>query len=169
MTGRLTQVDEAYSRNEPVPWPVLLAVLLTAALAQVVISAVAAVLRSGARGGAGRGLKELRNGPEYAVTPVWLRTPDGRTVELEVHGYLRPDALRPRDRVRAMVRAQRRGDLPPRAHRVDNFTSGRSLHPHPPTRWTHLGAPLLLRAALGTALAGLLAGLVTAVTVGAPA
>src|SRR5262249_54274784 len=85
-------------------------------------------------GGGQRSLKELRRGPEFLVTEFTVRRDDDTIVELEIHGHLAKSALIPRDRIRARVRRQRRRDLPLRAYRVDNDTSGRAHRPHAPTR-----------------------------------
>lgn len=156
MAGVITEVDEAYPRQQPVSWLVLLPVLAAAALSELFGRLLAAIVRAPAPAGTGRGLKELRQGPSFSVKPVWIRDADGTVVELEVHGYVHPDALRAGDRIRAAVRPQRRRDLPPRAYQIENFTSGRLLRPHPPTLWTHLGPALILRCAVGGLLAALL-------------
>lgn len=156
MAGVITEVDEAYERRQPVSWLILLPVLGAALIAELLGRALAAILRAPAPAAGGRGLKELRQGPAFSVKPVWIRDADGEVVELEVHGYVYPDALLAGDQIRAATRPQRRKDLPPRAYQIENFTSGRLLRPHPPTVWTHLGPALILRCAVGGLLAALL-------------
>ncbi|HZN19022.1 MAG TPA: hypothetical protein VFB84_12745 [Micromonosporaceae bacterium] len=154
VTGEITQADEAYSRDKAVGWLVLLPVLAAATLGHLVVRALAAVLRSPPPGGLdSRGLKELRKGPTCTVKQVWVRDAFGQVSEIEVHGYLHPKALLPGDQIVASVRPQARKDLPPLAYQIDNNNTGRTLRPHPPNLWTHLGPALIIQAAFGVLIA----------------
>lgn len=153
VTGVVVTVEPEYPREVGIGWLVLLPILLGAGVARLLGGLFAAVLRNGTSGRGGRRtLKELRRGPEFLVTEFTVRQADGTLVELEIHGHLAPSALIPHDRVHAEVRQQRRRDLPMRAHRLHNHTSGRVHRPHTSTTWGHLGLPLLLPAILGWAI-----------------
>ncbi len=153
VVGVVVAVEPEYPREVGIGWPILLPILLGAGVARLLGLLFATVLRNGkSTGGARRTLKELRRGPEFLVTEFIVREADGTIVELEAHGHLPTSALIPRDRVRTEVRRQHRRDLPPRAHRLHNHTSGRVHRPHTPTMWSHLGMPLLLQAILGLAI-----------------
>ncbi len=157
IAGQVIQVDEPYARQEGIGWAVLAPLLIPAALARGIGLLIAAVTRTGATTGGGRrSLKELRRGPEVLVTTFLVRPADGPPVELEVHGHMVSGALVPGDMIVAQVRPQRRRDVPLQAYRIDNYTSQRAHAPHPPTRWTHIGAPLFLQAAIGVLVAALL-------------
>ncbi|HET8683608.1 MAG TPA: hypothetical protein VFM54_17345 [Micromonosporaceae bacterium] len=157
VAGEITEADEAYSREQAVGWLVVLPVLAAAMVGHLVVRALAAVLRSPPPGGpVSRGLKELRKGPTRTVKQVWVRDVYGQVVEIEVHGYLHPKALLPRDQVVASVRPQARKDLPPLAYQIENITTGRVLRPHPPNLWTHLGPALIIQAAFGLLIVALL-------------
>lgn len=153
VAGEITEADEAYSRDQAVSWLVLGPMLAAALLGAGVLRLLAAILRSPAPGGLDRGVKELRRGPATTVKQIWVRDVHGSVVELEVHGFLHPKVLLPRDQIIASVRPQRRKDLPPLAYQIENLTTGRMLRPHPPTLWTHLGPPIILQAALGCLIA----------------
>jgi hypothetical protein len=164
IAGRVVEVDEAYARQEGLGWPLLAPLLIAAGLTRAIALLIAAITRAGGTAGGGRrGLKELKRGPEFLVTPFVVRPDDGPPVELEIHGHMASGALVPGDMIVAQVRPQRRKDLPLRAYRIDNYTSDRAHAPNPPTRWTHLGLPLLLHAAAGVLIAALL---VTAFLIG---
>jgi hypothetical protein len=149
VAGVVVTVEPAYPREASIGWHILLPILVTAAVTRLLALAIAAILRDGKSGSGGRSLKELRRGPEFLVTEFTVQADDGTLVELEIHGHLAKSALLPRDRIRARVRPQRRRDLPPRAYRIDNYTSGRAHGPHAPTRLGHIGPPLLLNAFVG--------------------
>lgn len=150
VSGVVVAVEPEYPREVGIGWAVILPILLAAGVAKLPVLLLATVLPNGqSSGGSRRTLKELRRGPEFLVTEFTVREADGNLVELEVHGHLPTSALIPRDRVRAELRRQRRKDLPPRAHRLHNHTSGRVHRPHTSTTLSHLGMPLLLQAILG--------------------
>jgi len=156
VAGEIVEIDETYTRDAPVGVPVLAGILTAAGLARAAgLVLLLALRRAGGIGGR-RTFKQLRKGPEVPVTSVWVREPDGAVVEVEVHGYVCDQALLVSDRVSAQVEPQKRAGLPPRARRIDNHTSGRTVAPYPPTRLTHLGTGLLLQAVLGAVLAVLL-------------
>lgn len=153
VTGVVVSVEPSYPREIGIGWHILLPILVTAGVTRLLGVLVAAVLREGKSSGGGRrSLKELRRGPEFLVTEFTVRQDDGTPVELEVHGHLARAALIPRDLVRAKVRRQRRRDLPLRAHRIDNYTSGRAHAPPGQTIWMHLGPALLVQAFAGLAI-----------------
>jgi hypothetical protein len=153
VAGVVVAVEPEYPREVGIGWHIILPILLGAGVARLPGLLVATLLRNGrSSGGSRRTLKELRRGPEFLVTEFIVRGADGTLVELEIHGHLPTSALIPRDRVRAEVRRQRRNDLPPRAHRLENHTSGRVHRPHTSTMLSHLGLPLLLQAILGLAI-----------------
>jgi hypothetical protein len=156
IVGQVVEVDLPYARESGTGWLVLAPLLLTASFARAIGLLIAAVLRTAATAGGGRrSLKELRRGPEFLVTTFLVRPDDGPPVELEIHGHMVSGALVPGDMIVAKVRQQRRKDLPPRAYRIDNYTSHRAHAPNPPTLWTHLGPGLLIQAAIGTLLIAL--------------
>jgi hypothetical protein len=152
--GPIVRIEDGYAREVAVPPLTLTGVVAAAGVTQLLSQLLAAVLRTGGSP-AGRGWKDLRKGPEYLVTPVLVRHVDGSEVELEMHGHTAPGALRQGDLIRAEVRRQRRRDLPPRLHRIENYSTGRTLRPRGHTLWTHLGTPLLLQALVGVALVAL--------------
>jgi hypothetical protein len=150
ITGVVVTVEPAYPREVGTGWHLLVPILVAAGVTHSLGLLLAAILRTGRSSGAGRrSLKDLRRGPEFLVTEFTVRDDGGALVELEIHGHLATSALLPRDHIRAQVRRQRRRDLPLRAHRVDNFTSGRLHRPPSQTIWMHLGPPLLLQAIIG--------------------
>jgi hypothetical protein len=155
--GQIVKVDEAYGRELPVPPIVLFPLLVAAIAAELVGLLIGMLLRTGAPGTARRPLKSLRKGPEYMVTPVWVRDADDSVVEVEVHGYLNRSALLRTDRIRTVTRPQK-GDLPPLAGEIENLTTGRTLRPRRATLLTHFGLGLILQAVVGLLI---IAGLVT--------
>jgi hypothetical protein len=157
VTGVVVSVEPAYPREVGIGWHIILPVLLAAGVTQLLMALLAAITRSGGSGGGGRSVAQLRKGPEFLVTEFTVKKDDGTLAELEIHGHLAKSALLPGDRIRAWVRRQRRRDLPPRAYRVHNNTSGRVHRPHAPTRWSHIGMPLLPQAFLGLAIILLIA------------
>ncbi|MEQ4305874.1 hypothetical protein ABNF97_31575 [Plantactinospora sp. B6F1] len=157
ITGHVVRLMEGYSRQIRVRQPVLVAVLGTAAVVRVALLLLASVLRAGARSGARRKWKELRQGPEFLVTPLRLRDGSGVLCEMEIHGHLPQSALEPADHVQVTVRSQKDAGLAPRVERIVNLTTGQLLTPRTPTVWSHLGPALLLQAAIGLLLIGALA------------
>jgi hypothetical protein len=153
VTGHVVRLLEGYPREIRVRQPLLLAVLSTAAVARLLGRLLTGLLRIGSGAGGGRRrFKDLRKGPEFLVTPLRVRTADGRIRELEIHGHLPQSALEPADHVQVTVRRQRDPELAPRVERIVNLTTGQLLTPRTPTLWSHLGPALLLQATLGTAL-----------------
>ncbi|MGC4896793.1 hypothetical protein [Micromonospora sp. DT31] len=151
VTGRLVRLMEGYARQVRVGQPVLVAVLTAAGVAVLLLRVARALLSSGTRG-AGRRFKELKEGPEFLVTPVRVRESTGRLVEVELHGHLPQSALHPGDHVQLTLRPQRDADLPPRIERIVNVTTGQLLTPRTATLWSHLGPALLLQATAGALL-----------------
>jgi|SRR5436190_11146136 len=157
VTGEVIEVEQTYLRERPVGLPILAGLLAAAGIAKAAVVLVSTVLRRGATAGAARrSFKELRRGPEIPVTPLLVRDAAGTIVELEILGYVSPNTFISRDRINATLLPQKAPDLPPRAARIENLTSGRTLAPHPPTLLGHLGPGLLLQAILGAVLGGLL-------------
>ncbi|MDG4781209.1 hypothetical protein O7614_16290 [Micromonospora sp. WMMD961] len=151
VTGRLIRLMDGYTREVRIGQPVLVAVLAAAAVARL----PALLLRSLFSFGGGttrRRWKQLKQGPEYLVTPVRLRNTAGQLCEVELHGHLPQSALHPADQVQLTLRAQRDPELPPRIERIVNLTTGQLLTPRTATLWSHLGPPLLLQAFLGALL-----------------
>lgn len=157
ITGRFVQLLEGYPREIKIRQPVLVAVLTTAGVAKVLTLALATVVRAGAGSGVRRRWKELRKGPEFLVTPLRVRADDGTLCEMEIHGHLPQSALEPADHLQVRVRPQRDRDLAPRVERIVNITTGQLLTPRTPTIWSHLGPALLLQAAFGLLLLGVVA------------
>lgn len=157
--GRVVRLLESYPRPLGIRQPVLLAVLTPALVVRLAWLFVVALLRSGAGGSGGRrSFKQLREGPEFLVTPVRVRLADGTVREVELHGHLPQSALHPGDDIQFSVRAQKDPRLPPKIVRIVNITTAQLLHPRVPTVWSHLGPPLLLQAALGVVLLAALGG-----------
>lgn len=157
VTGKIAELDEGYVRNVAVPWLVLIPVLFLAAVGRLPGLIFAMIRGTSTTGGGGRDFKTLRQGPGVVVTPVWVSEDGGqRKVEAEIHGYLRNNGLLVGDRVEVLLRRQRRPDLPPRAVRFHNGTTGQVVAPNPDTVLSHLGLPLLLQATIGAALLTLL-------------
>jgi hypothetical protein len=155
--GQIVKVDESYGRELPVPPIVLFPVVLAAIAAELVGLLVGTLLRTGPLGTARRPIKALRKGPEYMVTPIWVRDADDSVVEVEVHGFLNRSALVRTDRIRTVTRPQK-GDLPPLTGDIENLTTGRTLRPRRATLLTHLGLGLILQAVVGLLI---IAGVVT--------
>jgi hypothetical protein len=136
--------------------PLLLAVVVSAAVAQAIAAMILAMLRTGSRG-ARRKFKDLRKGPEYLVTPVRLRDDLGQTYEVEMHGQLPQSALHRGDLVQVTTRPQPDPTLPVKMLRVLNLTTMQPLTPRIPTLWSHLGPGLLIQAVLGLTVAAAVA------------
>jgi hypothetical protein len=149
--GQIVRVDEAYGRELGVPPLVLFPVLIAALLPELLGLLIGMMLGKGALGTARRPLKSLRKGPEYMVTPVWVRDADDSLVEVEVHGHVSSSALLRNDRIRTVAR-QPKGDLPLVAGQIENLTTGRALRPRRATLLTHLGAALIVQALVGALL-----------------
>ncbi|RAO55043.1 hypothetical protein LUPAC06_04345 [Micromonospora saelicesensis] len=150
VTGRLIRLLDGYTREVRIGQPVLVAVLAAAAFARLPALLLRSLFSFG--GGTRRRWKELKQGPEYLVTPVRLRNAAGQLCEVELHGHLPQSALHPADQVQLTLRPQRDPELPPRIERIVNLTTGQLLTPRTATLWSHLGPPLLLQAFLGTLL-----------------
>jgi hypothetical protein len=149
--GQLVRVDEAYGRELPVPPLVLFPVLIAALVPELLGVLIGLLLRKGPLGTARRPVKQLRKGPEYLVTPLWVRDADDSLVEVEVHGHVSRSALMRNDRVRTVARKPK-GDMPLVAGPIENLTTGRMLRPRRVTLVTHLGVALLLQAFLGVVI-----------------
>jgi hypothetical protein len=148
ITGRFLGFRPSYTREVKVGQPILVAVFVTAAIAQAIGALILALLRSGG-GGARRKFKELKKGPEYLVTPVRLRDDLGQTYEVEMHGQLPQSALHRGDLVQVRTRVQKDPDLAVKLVQVLNLTTLQPLTPRIPTLWSHLGPGLLLQAIVG--------------------
>jgi hypothetical protein len=144
--GQITEVEESYAREVGVP-PIILFPVYVAALAVDLVAVLLSILRVRVPT-ARRPLKALRKGPEYMVTPIWVRDADDSLIEIEVHGHLNRSALIRTDRIRTVAR-QQKGDLPLLAGPIENLTTSRMLRPRRATLVTHLGVGLLLQATLG--------------------
>jgi hypothetical protein len=144
ITGQLVAIEDGYPRTVAVPRLPVLSMFWAGAIVRIAAAALPG-------GGRTRRWKELREGPEYLVTPVRVRDGRGRVFELEIHGYLSANALRRGDQVRTRLRYQSE-DLPPRAYHIANLTTGQVLEPRAPTLWSHLGPDTVLQAALGLVL-----------------
>ncbi|OLB82506.1 MAG: hypothetical protein AUI14_00505 [Actinobacteria bacterium 13_2_20CM_2_71_6] len=155
--GQVVEVDEPYAREVAVPPLVLFPLVIAAVAVELVGLLISTVFRTGLPT-ARRPLKALRKGPEYMVTPIWVRDADDTLVEVEVHGYLNRSALIRRDRIRTVTRRQK-GDLPLLAGPIENLTTSRTLRPRRATLWTHLGLGLVLQGILGALLIGAVAAL----------
>jgi hypothetical protein len=136
--------------------PLLLAVVVSAAVAQAIAAMILAMLRTGSRG-ARRKFKDLKKGPEYLVTPVRLRDDLGQTYEVEMHGQLPQSALHRGDLVQVTTRPQQDPTLPVKMLSVVNLTTMQPLTPRIPTLWSHLGPGLLIQAVLGLTVAAAVA------------
>jgi hypothetical protein len=164
LTGRVVRLLAGYPREVQVSQPVLVAVLAAAGITRVIGLLLASLLQAGTgRGGVRRRWKEMRKGPEFLVTPLRIRDSDGVLCEMEIHGHLPQSALQPADHVQVTVRRQKDPDLPPRAERLVNLTTGQLLTPRTATVWSHLGPVLLLQAMLGVALVAAIASCAVAV------
>jgi len=149
-------LDEVYIREVPVSWLVLVPTLLLSFLGTLPVLLFSLLRGTSTTGADARSFKQLRKGPEIPVLPVWLRGDDGSVIELEIHGYMRSDRLLLKDHVRVERRRQRRADLPDRAYRIHNHTTGQTITPHPHTVLSHLGLAMILRAGIGAVLAALM-------------
>jgi hypothetical protein len=156
ITGRFLGFRPSYTREVKVGQPLLVAVFVTATIAQALGALILALLRSGG-GGSRRKFKDLKKGPEYLVTPVRLRDDLGQTYEVEMHGQLPQSALHRGDLVQVRTRAQKDPDLPVKLEQVINLTTLQPLTPRIPTLWSHLGPGLLIQAALGLTVAAAVA------------
>jgi hypothetical protein len=156
ITGRFLGFRPSYTREVKVGQPLLVAVFVTATIAQALGALILALLRSGG-GGSRRKFKDLKKGPEYLVTPVRLRDDLGQTYEVEMHGQLPQSALHRGDLVQVRTRAQKDPDLPVKLEQVLNLTTLQPLTPRIPTLWSHLGPGLLIQAALGLTFATVVA------------
>ncbi|AGZ43627.1 hypothetical protein [Actinoplanes friuliensis] len=152
ITGRFLGFRASYTREVKVGQPLLVAVFVTATIAQAIGALLLALLRSGG-GGARRKFKDLKKGPEYLVTPVRLRDDLGQTYEVEMHGQLPQSALHRGDLVQVHTRVQKDPDLPVKMHQILNLTTLQPLTPRIPTMWSHLGPGLLIQAVLGLTIA----------------
>ncbi|SDZ45180.1 hypothetical protein SAMN05444365_1187 [Micromonospora pattaloongensis] len=161
ITGHVVRLAEGYARELRVGQHVLVAVLFAAGIARLLGLALAALRQAGGAGGARRRWRELRKGPEFLVTPLQLRDTRGVLCEVEIHGHLPQSALDPGDHIQVTVRRQKDHQLPPRADRIVNITTGQLLTPRIPTLWSHLGPALLLQAVLGVVLLAVAAWLLT--------
>jgi hypothetical protein len=152
-TGEIVGLEEPYVRYIPVPWPVLVATLVFGGIGKLPALALSVLRRGGVAAGAGRrGFSTFRKGPGVVVTPLWVGDGDRGVTEVELHGYVRSDRLMRGDRVRAQLRPQRRADLPPRAVRIHNLTTGQVVAPHPDTLLSHVGLSLVLQSIAGLVL-----------------
>ncbi len=149
ITGRFIGYQASYTREVRVGRPLALAVYVAAGIAQLLGS----LLRMKP---ARRSLKELRMGPEFLVTPVRLRDDLGQTYEIEMHGQLPQSALHRGDLVQVRTEPQKDRTLPVRLTQVVNLTTMQPLTPRIPTQWSHLGPAVLLQAAAGLMVAGVL-------------
>jgi hypothetical protein len=149
--GQIVRVDEAYGRELSVPPFVLFPVLIAALVPELFGLLIGTLLGRGALGTARRPLKSLRKGPEYQVTPLWIRDADDSLIEVEVHGHVSKSALLRTDRIRT-VATKPKGDLPLVAGSIENLTTGRLLRPRRATLVTHLGPALILQAIFGVLL-----------------
>jgi hypothetical protein len=147
ITGRFVGYQASYTREVQVGRPLAMFVFFAAGIAQL----VASLLRMRP---ARRSLKELRKGPEFLVTPVRLRDDLGQTYEIEMHGQLPQSALHRGDLVQVRTEPQRDRTLPVKLTQVVNLTTMQPLTPRIPTRWSHLGPAMLLQAAAGLVVAG---------------
>ncbi|MEV4642707.1 hypothetical protein AB0J80_35725 [Actinoplanes sp. NPDC049548] len=152
VTGRFLGFRASYTREVRVGQPLLIAVFVTASIAQALGALVLAVLRSGGRG-ARRKFKDLKKGPEYLVTPLRLRDDLGQTYEIEMHGQLPQSALHRGDLVQVRTVPQKDPDLPVKLRQVLNLETLQPYTPRIPTLWSHLGPALLIQAVLGLVVA----------------
>jgi hypothetical protein len=152
--GQIVKVDDSYARELPIPSILLLPLLAAAIVVELVGLLIGTILRTGAPGTARRPLKSLRKGPEFMVTPIWVRDADDSVVEVEVHGHIGRSALIQKDRIRT-VTSRQRGDLPLLAGPIENLTTGRTLRPRRANLVTHLGIPLILQSMVGALLVAL--------------
>ncbi|UQU68063.1 hypothetical protein COUCH_18035 [Couchioplanes caeruleus] len=157
VTGRFLGYRASYTREVKVGQPLLIAVFVTATIAQLLGTLLVALLRTGGTGGARRKFKELKKGPEYLVTPVRLRDDLGQTYEVEMHGQLPQSALHRGDLVQVRTVLQKDPDLPAKLQQVLNLETLQPYTPRIPTMWSHLGPGLLIQAVLGLSVATVVA------------
>ena len=155
VTGRFLGYRASYTREVRVGQPLLIAVFVTASIAQALGALLLALVRSGG-GGTRRRFKDLKKGPEYLVTPVRLRDDLGQTYEVEMHGQLPQSALHRGDLVQVRTVAQKDPDLPVKLHQILNLETLQPYTPRIPTLWSHLGPGLLIQAVLGLTVAATL-------------
>ena len=148
ITGRFLGYRASYTRAVKIGQPLVLAVFVTASIAQALGALALALLRTGGRG-ARRKFRDLKKGPEFLVTPLRLRDDLGQVYEVEMHGHLPQSALYRGDLVQVTTRVQKDPDLPVKIVQVLNLTTMQPLTPRIPTVWSHLGPALLLQAGLG--------------------
>lgn len=161
--GWVVRIDEAYGRDVRVSPHLVAGVVGATAVARTASRLLAAVVRAPVKRGPVRKWKDLRKGPEFQVTQVWLTDADGIIEPFEIHGHVSQGALVPRDRVRVAVRRQRDPYQPPRAVEIENLSTGRTLRPRGATVWSHFGPSLIIQALVGLALlAVVLVGIVGA-------
>ncbi|MEU4692729.1 hypothetical protein [Actinoplanes sp. NPDC023714] len=153
ITGRFLGFQASYTREVKVGKALAIAVFVAAGIAQMIGS----LLRMKP---ARRSLKELRKGPEFLVTPVRLRDDLGQTYEIEMHGQLPQSALHRGDLVQVRTQPQADPTLPVKLMQVVNLTTMQPLTPRIPTRWSHLGPAMLLQAAAGAAIFGMVLAIV---------
>jgi hypothetical protein len=146
ITGRFAGYQTSYTREVRVDQPLLIAIFVTAGIAQLIGSLIR-------MGGTRRSFKELKKGPEFLVTPLRVRDDLGQTYEVEMHGHLPQSALHRGDLVQLRTAAQKDPRLPVRLLQVVNLTTMQPLTPRIPTMWSHLGPALLLQAVLGLIVA----------------
>jgi hypothetical protein len=150
--GWVVRIDEAYGRDVRVSPHLAAGVLGATAVARSASRLLAAAVRAPARPGPAPRWKDLRKGPEFQVTQVWLTDADGAIVPVEMHGHVSQGALVLRDRVRVAVRRQRDPYQPPRVTAIENLSTGRTLRPRGANVWSHLGPALILQALVGLSL-----------------
>src|SRR3954447_19907604 len=76
ITGRVVKIEDAYAREVSVAKALVAIVLAAAAVARLATALLALIVRARPGAGDGRGWKALCKGPEYRVTPVWIRDTD---------------------------------------------------------------------------------------------
>ncbi|MFI7603185.1 hypothetical protein [Actinoplanes sp. NPDC049681] len=155
ITGRFLGFRASYTREVRVGQPLLIAVFVTASIAQALGALLLALVRNGG-GNTRRRFKDLKKGPEYLVTPVRLRDDLGQTYEVEMHGQLPQSALHRGDLVQVRTVAQKDPDLPVKLHQILNLETLQPYTPRIPTLWSHLGPGLLIQAVLGLTVAATL-------------
>jgi hypothetical protein len=153
ITGRFLGFQASYTREVRVGKALVMAVFITAGIAQMLGS----LFRMKP---ARRSLKDLRKGPEFLVTPVRLRDDLGQTYEIEMHGQLPQSALHRGDLVQVRTQPQADPTLPVKLMQVVNLTTMQPLTPRIPTRWSHLGPAMLLQAAAGAAVFGMVLAII---------
>ncbi|GAA5180623.1 hypothetical protein GCM10023322_13330 [Rugosimonospora acidiphila] len=154
--GWVVRIDDAYGRDVRVSAHFAAGVVGATAVARAASRMLGALVRTPAAQGPARKFKDLRKGPEFQVTQVWLTDIDGTITPVEVHGHLSQGALVLRDRVRISVRRQRDPYQPPRVVAIENLSTGRTLKPRGANIWSHLGPALILQALVGVGVLGTL-------------